>query len=290
MGQPNITASELPIDSDGRIYHLSLRPEELAELVITVGDPDRVALVSSHFDTIEHRIQHREFITHTGMYRGRRLSVLSTGIGTSNIDIVMNELDALVNVDFKTRQVKPALTSLEIIRLGTTGCVGEEIPMGALVASHKAIGLDGIMHYYQWQNGTNIALAEALIEHCRPSVLPILPYVAEADVELINHFDDITFGGITVTCGGFYGSQNRQLRTAIALPNMIDTLRTFQWDGLKVLNFEMETAALFAMGQMLGHRCHSISTVIANRLQGSFCSDVSTAVEHMVASVFEKLV
>lgn len=289
MPQPSINAAELPIDADGRVYHLKLKPEELAKYIITVGDPERVEWVSAHFDSIEHRVQHREFITHTGSYRGQPISVISTGMGTSNIDIVMNELDALANIDFKSRQVKPSLTSLQILRLGTTGCVDENVSMGTLVASHKAVGLDGLMHFYRWGNDTDSAMTKALIEHCRPMVLPIAPYVVGANPQLREYFNDVTMPGITVTSIGFYGPQNRQLRGAIAQPGMLDKLRTFQYGTLKVLNFEMETAATFAMGQMLGHRCHSISTVIANRISGEFCVDIGQAIERMITVVFEKL-
>jgi uridine phosphorylase len=283
-----IPSSELIISPRGSIYHLDLRPEELAPTVITVGDPGRVAAVSRYFDRIEHRAQHREFITHTGWLGAKRISVVSTGIGPDNIDIVLTELDALVNIDFGTREVKAQKTGLNIIRLGTSGSLQADIPVDTCVASSFAIGLDNLMHYYkQPTNPDEVFMLREFVAHARLETTPIRPYIAEGGIHLRAAFADKMASGITVTCPGFYGPQGRVLRAPVALPHLIDALGTFASRGHRVTNFEMETSAIYGLGRLLGHQCLSISTIVANRVKGSFSVDADKAIERMIVSSLE---
>lgn len=278
-----IAASELIINSRGAIYHLDVRPDELAHTIVTVGDPDRVGAVSKHFDKIEGKYQHREFVTHTGYIGNKRLSVVSTGIGTDNIDIVLNELDALVNIDFETRQVKPTLTSLQIIRLGTSGALQENIPVDSFVVSSHGLGLDNLMNYYVFEN----TIAEKqLLESFRGQVFlqpgGANPCLFEASAKLQEHFTDGFHTGITVTCPGFYAPQGRVLRGALSNPNLIDKLTSFSYEHHHITNFEMETSAIYGMGRVLGHECLSVSAIVANRIHQEFSKDGGAAVAALI--------
>lgn len=279
-----IPASELIITDRGSIYHLDLRPEELADTIITVGDPDRVAVVSQYFDVIEYKRAHREFVTHTGFINEKRISVVSTGIGPDNIDIVFNELDALANIDFQTRLIKPTTKALNIIRLGTSGALQEDIPVDSFVVSSHAIGLDNLMHYYLLQNHTEEQhILHEFIKHIGLEQSPINPYIIEGAISLKNHFIDGFHSGITVTCPGFYAPQGRILRQPLAFPNLIDQLSTFDYNNkLRISNFEMETSAIYGLGRLMGHHCLSISAIVANRQAKTFSEDGSAAVRKLI--------
>ena len=284
----SIAASELILTPRGTIYHLNLHPEQLADTIITVGDPGRVATVSRHFDRVEHRAEHREFITHTGFIGSKRISVVSTGIGPDNIDIVLNELDALVNIDFSTRSVRDQRKSLSIIRLGTSGALQAHIPVDSFVASSFAIGLDNLMHYYVHEpNPDEAFILTEFIQHTRLQSVRIVPYIAEGSIRLRAAFADKLVCGITVTCPGFYGPQGRVLRAPIAFPQLIDALGTFSSRGHQVTNFEMETSAIYGLGKLLGHHCLSISTIVANRVRQTFSTDHEAAVEKMIVEALD---
>lgn len=280
-----IGASELIINNRGAIYHLDLRPDELATTIITVGDPNRVPSVSKHFDKIEVKQSHREFVTHTGSIGNQRISVVSTGIGPDNIDIVFNELDALVNIDFETRTAKENLTKLEIIRMGTSGALQADIEVDSLVVSSFGIGLDNLMHYYNYSENAEVSfLRNAFEQHAGLSESVIRPYMVDGSIHLLNKFPtrDGYHHGITVTCPGFYGPQGRHLRLAPALPLLIDSLSSFESGAHRITNFEMETSAIYGLGKMLGHQCLSISAIVANRQANTFSKDGTAAVEKMI--------
>ena len=283
-----IPSSELIINSRGAIYHLNLRPEELADTVITVGDPNRVATVSKYFDRIEYQGSHREFVTHTGYIGNKRISVLSTGIGPDNIDIAFNELDALANIDFESRNIRDQKKSLQIIRLGTTGALQADLPVDSLVASSFGIGLDNLMHYYNYaSNPEESFILGEFCEHTRLKTTAIQPYIAEASIRLLSAFADKMQHGITITCPGFYGPQGRVLRGPIAFPQLIDSLSSFTSRGHRVTNFEMETSAMYGLGKLLGHHCLSISVIVANRISKTFSPDGEAAVDQMIRSTID---
>jgi uridine phosphorylase len=274
-----IEESELIINSRGAIYHLDLRPEELASTVITVGDPGRVAAVSKHFDAVTVKREHREFVTHTGRIGDKEISVVSTGIGPDNIDIVFNELDALANIDFNSRTVKPQLKSLNIIRLGTSGALQKDISVDSIVATTHVIGLDNLLHFYQQQNNNEEdSIIEAFINHTGAQS----PYIASAGISVLKHFVEGYHHGITVTCPGFYGPQGRVLRLPLKYPELIDQLTSFSHGNHRITNFEMETSAIYGLGKLLGHHCLSISAIVANRVEKKFSSDGNAAVEKMI--------
>lgn len=278
--------SELILTERGTIYHLDIAPEQLADTVILVGDPSRVASISKHFDKTLYKAAHREFITQTGLIGKKKLTVISTGIGTDNIDIVMNELDALCNIDFKTRSIKAATNSLKIIRLGTCGALHAETPVDSMVATSYAIGLDNLMHYYPLVNNTDeqFILHEFSL-HTRLQNTSIQPYIAEASIQLRKHFGNIFQHGITVTSPGFYAPQGRMLRNPLKYPNLIDSLATFSSRNMKILNLEMETAALFGLGKLMNHQCMSVCTVINNRSTKQFSSNMNASVDTMIKHV-----
>ncbi|ATL49006.1 phosphorylase [Chitinophaga caeni] len=288
-----IAESELILNSRGAIYHLDLKPGELADTVITVGDPDRVANVSKHFDKLEGKFQHREFVTHTGYVGDKRISVVSTGIGTDNIDIVLNELDALVNIDFDSRTIKQALQSLKIIRLGTAGALQADIPVDECVVSAFGLGLDNLLPFYSLENS---ATEQQVLADFKLQV-PLKdgtanPYIAGANTGLQNHFKNGFHQGITVTCPGFYGPQGRILRGALSHPELIDQLTGFQSGEHRITNFEMETAGIYGLGKVLGHQCLSISAIVANRVSKQFSKDGAAAVEQLIQkalTVIEKI-
>ena len=278
-----IAASELIINNRGAVYHLNCRPEEIATTIITVGDPDRVKEVSKYFDNIEFKNEHREFITHTGFVGKKRISCVSTGIGPDNIDIVLNELDALVNIDFNTRSIKDELTILNIIRLGTAGSLQKEIPVDSFVASTHGLGLDNLMNFYRLHNNEEEnQLLQAFNTHTQLHTGNISPYVHMASVHLLKHFTDNYHQGITVTCPGFYGPQGRVLRLGLAYPQLIDSLTSFYFGNHRIANFEMETSAIYGLGNLLGHHCLSLSAIVANRISKVFSSDGNKAVENLI--------
>lgn len=283
-------ASELVLDQHGQVYHLGLKPEHLAETVILVGDQDRVALVSSFFDTIEHRSQHREFNCHTGTFNGKRITVLSTGIGTDNIDIVINELDALVNIDLESRTNKQQLTSLRIVRIGTCGILQPEIPVHSYILSSHAYGLDNVAHFYPFDfSEAEQQIARELTAHLQ---LPttIQPYCSEASPALTALLtSEKTHAGITVTSSGFYGPQGRSLRLGLRNPDINEQLTSFRSGNRKVLNFEMESSALFALGKALGHDCTTICLGVANRPKMEFSKGYSDEMQELIRYVLERL-
>ena len=278
-----IAESELILNSRGAIYHLNVRPEELAETVITVGDPGRVAQVSNHFDEVEIRQEHREFITHTGRIGHKRISVVSTGIGTDNIDIVLNELDALVNIDFETRTIKPDKTSLQIIRIGTCGSLQGDIPIDAAIAGTHGLGIDNLLNYYLLDpNDEENELLQQFITQTQLNSQFSRPYIATASMALLKHFVDGFYTGITVTCPGFYGPQGRVLRLGLRQPDLVDSLTKFNYGQHRIANFEMETSAIYGLGKLLGHQCISLNAVVANRVTKTFSKDGIVAVENLI--------
>jgi uridine phosphorylase len=283
-----IPGSELIINDRGAIYHINCRPEEIAHTIITVGDPDRVKEVSKHFDSIEFINQHREFITHTGYIGKKRLSVTSTGIGPDNIDIVMNELDALVNIDFDSRTIKEKLTTLRIIRVGTSGSLQAAIPVDSYVVSTHGLGLDNLMNFYQHSsNEEEKQLLHSFITHSQLHQGVTAPYITGAGVSLLKEFVHGFHQGITVTCPGFYGPQGRVLRMGLTQPQLIDRLSSFTFGQHRITNFEMETSAIYGMGKVLGHHCLSLSTVAFNRINKEFTKDGAKAVEGLIEKTLE---
>ncbi len=285
-----IPESELIINSRGAIYHLDVRPEELAPTVIVVGDPDRVEKVSAHFDRIEHKLRHREFITHTGYIGQTHLSVISTGIGPDNIDIVFNELDALANIDFSTRTIKEKLTKLNIIRFGTSGSLQADIPVDSLVASSHGLGLDNMLNFYSYEKtAADKAIVNAFIEQTKLDTSITLPYAFSGSEGLLNKFGPGFHKGITVTCPGFFGPQGRVLRLSLASPGLVDKLTHFSFNNHRITNFEMETSAIYGLGKLMGHECMSVNAIIANRVQKEFSKDNNKAVENLIKKALEAL-
>lgn len=284
----SIAASELIINDRGAIYHVNCRPEEIASTVITVGDPDRVKEVSKYFDSIEFKNHHREFVTHTGYVGKKRLSVTSTGIGPDNIDIVLNELDALVNIDLETRTIREKLTALNIIRVGTCGSLQKEIPVDSFVASTHGLGLDNLMNFYiHSSNEEEKQLLHSFNTHTQLHQGITSPYITGAGVSLLKEFVEGFHQGITVTCPGFYGPQGRVLRMGLTQPDLIDRLTSFSFGQHRISNFEMETSAIYGMGKVLGHHCLSLSTIVANRITKEFSKDGAAAVEELIKKTLE---
>ena len=286
-----IAESELIINSRGAVYHLDLRPEELADTIIVVGDPDRVKKVSIHFDTIECRQQHREFITHTGYIGNKRLSVMSTGIGPDNIDIAMNELDALANIDFATREIKKDFNKLNIIRFGTSGSLQADIPVDNFVASTHGLGLDNLLNFYAYSKSKDEQdMANAFIEQTKINTAVTIPYAFKGSEMLLKKFGTLFHRGITVTCPGFYGPQGRILRLGVSNPGLIDRLTHFNFNNHRITNFEMETSAIYGLGKLLGHECLSVNAIVANRVIQQFSKDSNAAVERLIKEALEALV
>jgi uridine phosphorylase len=278
-----IAESEMILNGRGAIYHLDLLPEELAETIITVGDPDRVEQVSRRFDKVELARQHREFVTHTGLLGGRRISVVSTGIGTDNIDIVLNELDALVNIDLNTRLPKENLTALNIIRLGTTGSLQGDVAVDELVASTHGIGIDNLLNFYRFdQTVEEKALLQNFITYTGLQATVAQPYISAGSMHLLKHFVQDFHQGLTVTCPGFYGPQGRVLRLGLRQPDLVDALTRFQFGQHRITNFEMETAGIYGLGRLLGHHCLSLSVIVANRITKTFSKDGTAAVDNLI--------
>jgi uridine phosphorylase len=278
-----IEESELIINARGAVYHLDLQPEELAHKIFLVGDPGRVPVVSKYFDRVEIKQQHREFVSHTGYIGSDRFTVISTGIGTDNIDIVMNELDALVNIDFSTRTIKPMLTQLQIIRLGTSGSLQEEIAVDSFVASSHGLGIDNLLNFYRTEpRGAEQEILQAFITHTQLHQQFAHPSIASASGFLLKYFTGGFHTGITITCPGFYGPQGRILRLGLKHPDLIERLTSFKFGPYRISNFEMETSAIYGLGQMLGHQCLSLNVIVANRISKTFSANGLLAVERLI--------
>ena len=284
----SIPASELIINNRGAIYHLDCRPEEIATTIITVGDPGRVGEVSKHFDSVEVKNQHREFVTHTGYLNKKKITVVSTGIGTDNIDIVLNELDALVNIDFESRTIKGDLTRLNIIRVGTSGSLQSTIPVDSFVVSTHGLGIDNLLNFYRPKNNEEEKqIVQSFVTQTQLNSNFAAPYIASAGAGLLKKFTNGFHHGITVTCPGFYGPQGRVLRLGLANPFLIDNLTSFTFGQHRITNFEMETSAIYGLGNILGHHCLSISAIVANRITKQFSKDGAAAVEKLIKKTLE---
>lgn len=286
-----IKASELILNPDGSVYHLNLRPEHLASTIITVGDPDRVDNITKHFENVEFQTRKREFHTQTGTYKGKRITVISTGIGTDNIDIVFNELDALVNIDLAKREIKDHLTSLEIIRIGTSGSIQKEIPIDAFLISNYAVGFDSLLHFYNSESIQNHDISDALVKHTNWSPLKSKPYVVKCNEDLFNKFSsDKTVRGFTATNVGFYGPQGRVLRLPIQDNALNDKLANFNYNTMPITNMEMETAGIYGLSSLLGHKALSLNAIIANRATGEFTKNSKSVVDELIVYTLNKLV
>lgn len=286
-----IKESELILNPDGSIYHLNLRPEQVADTIILVGDPNRVPRVSAYFDTIEFSTQKREFCTHTGTYKGKRLTALSTGIGPDNIDIVINELDALFNIDLHTRKPKEQLTSLNIVRFGTSGSLQADIPVDSFVLSSHGLGMDNMLHAYRdAPNVREIAMEEAFMAHTQWNTDKGRPYIVGCGETLKQRLlTDKVFEGITGTAPGFYGPQGRMLRLPVQDPTLNDKLHSFNYKGYRMTNLEMETSAIYGLSKLLGHQAVSLNAIIANRAAGTFTKDTKKVVENLIVYGLEQL-
>lgn len=283
-----IAESELIINSRGAIYHLDARPEEIGNIIITVGDPDRVKEVSKHFDKVEFKMHHREFITHTGLLNKKRISCVSTGIGPDNIDIALNEIDALVNIDFETRTIKQNLTSLNILRFGTSGSLQADIPVDSFVAGTHGLGLDNMMNFYRTQNNEEEKqIIHSFKTHTQLTTGNVAPYIFGGSPSLLKLFVKDYHHGITVTCPGFYGPQGRVLRLGLAYPELVDLLSTFRFGNHRISNFEMESSAIYGLGKSLGHQCVSLNAIVANRIKKEFSKDGAKAVENLIVKSLE---
>lgn len=293
MEKKYFAESELIINKDGSVFHLHVRPEQLADKVILVGDPGRVALVASHFEEKEMEVESREFRTVTGTYKGKRITVISTGIGCDNIDIVMNEVDALANIDFKTRTEKQQLRSLEIVRIGTCGGLQLNTPEGTFICSEYSVGFDGLLNFYEGRNAVcDLKMERALISHlgwtgnmCQP-----YPYVIKADENLVERIaQNDMVRGITVACGGFFGPQGRQLRVPLADPHQNEKIESFEYEGMHITNFEMESSALAGLAKLMGHRATTTCMVIANRRAGKANTGYKNIIDDLITLVLDRI-
>lgn len=285
--------SELLINEDGSVYHLHVKPEQLADKIIVVGDPARVDLIASYFDDVECQIVSREFHTTTGTYRGKRISIISTGIGCDNVDIVLNEIDALANIDFQTRETKDRLRSFEIVRIGTCGGLQPDTPIGTYICSEVSIGFDGLLNFYQGRNAVcDLPMERALLNHlgwsgnmCCPA-----PYAIHSDKGLVERIARTDMKrGITVACGGFFGPQGRQLRIPLADPHQNEKIGSFEYDGLRITNYEMESSALAGLSRLLGHRATTVCLVIANRVAQEANTDYKKLMNNLIQMVLERI-
>ncbi|GAB3224479.1 nucleoside phosphorylase [Hymenobacter seoulensis] len=288
-----IAESELILNKDGSVYHLNLLPDHISETIITVGDPERVPTVSQHFDSIETIIQKREFVTHVGYYRGKRLTVISTGMGTDNIDILMNELDALVNIDFVTREPRPLeeRINLRIVRVGTSGSLQADIPVGSLLVSEHAVGLDSLMQFYPLvETGLEVEVARGIQQRLQ---LDYRPYCVRGSDLLREQLGAGMIPGNTLTCPGFYGPQGRVLRLDLRLTNLIQEFQQFRYQSaegeFRLTNFEMETAGYYALGRMLGHEVTSLNAIVANRATGEFATNSEEVINKLIATTLERI-
>ena len=290
MNQP-IPASQLILNNEGAVYHLNLHPDQLADDVILVGDPGRVDMAAAYFDRIEVQRQNRELITRTGYFHGKRITVLSTGMGTDNIDIVLNELDTLANIDLKTRMPKEQHHTLNLIRIGTSGALQPEIGVeDTYIATRYAIGLDGLLYFYEKNTEVNeIAMRDAFIEQMDyPTDLP-KPYVVEGSKELFDRLSEGYIQGVTATAPGFYGPQGRTLRMHLSYPELNRKMESFNYQGWRVCNFEMESSALYGLGKMMGHNCMTVCAVIANRVTEKFAIDYHPYMQKLIVNTLERL-
>ena len=293
MTKKYFAESELIINKDGSIFHLHVKPEQLADKVILVGDPGRVALVASHFENKEAEVESREFRTVTGTYKGKRITVISTGIGCDNIDIVMNEVDALANIDFKTREEKAQLRSLEIVRIGTCGGLQLNTPEGTFICSEYSVGFDGLLNFYEGRNAVcDLQMERALIEHlgwtgnmCQP-----YPYIIKADESLTEQIaQNDMVRGITVACGGFFGPQGRELRSPLTDPHQNEKIESFEYKGKHITNFEMESSALAGLARLMGHRATTCCMVIANRRAGKADTGYKNKIDDLIQTVLDRI-
>lgn len=283
--------SELIINPDGSIFHLHVKPEQLADKIILVGDPGRVALVASHFETKECEVESREFKTITGTYKGKRITVQSTGIGCDNIDIVMNEMDALANIDFKTRHEKETFKQLTFVRIGTCGGLQPYTPVGTFVASVKSIGFDGLLNFYAGRNDVcDLKLEEAFKRHMNWSPLLSAPYVIDGDKELVDRIagEDMV-RGITIACGGFFGPQGRELRIPLADPHQNEKVESFVYGDLRITNFEMESSALAGLSALMGHKAMTCCMVIANRVAKEANANYKNSIDNLIIEVLDRI-
>ncbi|MBS5614297.1 MAG: nucleoside phosphorylase [Prevotella buccalis] len=291
MEKKYFAESELIINADGSVFHLHIKPEQLADKVILVGDPGRVSLVASHFEKVECDIQSREFHTITGSYQGKRISVVSTGIGCDNIDIVMNELDALANIDFTTRHEKSPLKSLTLVRLGTCGGLQEYTPEGTYIASEKSIGFDGLLNYYAGRNeACDLEFEEAFKKHMDWNPQKGAPYVIDSDKETLNRVagDDIV-RGVTIACNGFFGPQGRELRIPLADPKQNEKIENFEYNGYRITNFEMESSALAGLAKLMGHKAMTCCMVIANRRAQKANVEYKNSIDGLIQIVLDRI-
>lgn len=286
-----IKQSELILNEDGSVYHLNLKPENISNTIIVVGDQDRVEKITKHFDNIEFETQKREFKTHTGTYKGKRITVLSTGIGPDNIDIVLNELDALVNIDLTTRKPKENLTSLNIIRVGTSGSLQKDIPIDSILLSSHGLDLNGMLHFYRVDSIKNKEIEVAFIKHTAWNQDKARPIVIKGSLELEERFDSVAVHkGLTATAVGFYGPQGRILRLPLEDDNLNTKMDTFNFKGIRITNFEMETSAIYGLSKLLGHNAISLSAIIANRADGTFSKNPEKMIEDLILYVLEKII
>jgi uridine phosphorylase len=284
---PRISDTDLILNPDGSVYHLSLLPKHISDTVIAVGDPSRVYMVSDHFDEVEFEMNKREFITHVGKYRGKRMTVISTGIGTDNVEIFFNELDALVNVDLKTREPKARKKKLKVVRIGTSSALQEDIPVGAHLVSDYAVGLDNLMNFYDLPMDDY----EAGIAHDlqKKTGLPFMPYVVRGSESLRNLLKPEMVVGNTVTCPGFYAPQGRELRTPIRFPKLLEDLNYYHKGDFWITNFEMETSAYYALARLLGHEAISANAIIGNRVKNKFAKDPQKVVKALIKKVLDAI-
>ncbi len=291
MSNSFIPDSQLVLNADRSVYHLKLHPEQIADTVLLVGDPNRVNMISKHFDILEHKVSNRELITHTGFYKGMRISALSTGMGTDNLDIVINELDALVNINLESRRINDTHKKLRIIRLGTSGALQPEIPVdGTVVAARYALGLDGLLHFYSGSGQfIDHAMTQAFADHMNWSQLLPQPYVVPASPKLLQLLAFDAIQGITATAPGFYGPQGRVLRLPLADEEMNRKMESFAYKGQKITNFEMESSALYGLSAMLGHEALTLCVIIANRVTEKFASDYHPYMESLIINVLNRL-
>lgn len=290
MANGPLPESEYILNSDGSIYHLHVLFEHVADTVFLVGDPGRVQQVSRFFDVVEHKIQNREFITHTGVFNGKRLTVMSTGIGTDNIDIVVNELDAAVNIDPVTRQIKTKKRRLNIIRIGTSGSLQGHVPVGSYVISEFGLGLEGLVHYYDYPfNDAEKQLTEKIADHLKLNSNHPKPYVAQGSQRLIEMIGQGMIKGITATASGFYGPQGRRLRLIPKDSDINHRMQSFTYGGYRIINFEMETSAMYALGRMLDHDCCTCCLVLANRVRREYLSDSHSKVDGLIETILNRI-
>jgi uridine phosphorylase len=286
-----IPPSELILNDDNSVYHLNLHPHEIADTVINVGDPDRVPMVSKFFDEIEVKKQKREFVTHTGKYKGKRITVLSTGIGTDNIDIVYNELDSLVNIDLDKREIKKDLKSLNLIRIGTSGSLQKDIPVDGFVFSELGLGLDGLLNFYKLKNEPDEKeIIDAFRIHYPTLGVLALPYLSRCSSRLEKGLSEGMHKGITASCCGFYAPQGRILRYELARPDFISSLHSFNFKGNRITNFEMETGAMYGLARILGHHCCSINAIVANRITNEHTHKAEETMNKLIVTVLDRIV